>query len=115
MNINCHTQGLQLLHSLLPNWFNVNAAETPVRCDLDQIWPPEAVWNHFVDVLVEVQCILAVRRVAASLVVEGEVEEGLIKVETVVEMTVALLRLAVLLVLIHLPITVVVCPLLLVG
>ena len=113
--MNLHTQSLQLLHCFLPNWLNVDAAETPVIRDLDQIWPPEALWYHFADILVVVQRILAVRRVAASLTVEGEVEEGLIKVETIVEMTVAVLWLAVLLVLIDQPIAIVARPPLLAG
>ena len=65
----------------------MDAAEAPVGGDLDQVRPLEAAGDHVVHVLVEVQRILAVREVPAVLV-EGEVEEGLVKVKVAVAMAV---------------------------
>lgn len=62
----------------------MDAAEAPVRRDLDQVRPLEAVWHDVVDVLVEVQDVLVVGKVLLAVAVEREVEEGLLKVEAVV-------------------------------
>lgn len=64
----------------------MDAAEAPVGGDFDQVGPPEAAGHHFVDVLVEVQRVLAVSEVAAVL--EGEVEEGLVKVKVAVALAI---------------------------
>lgn len=62
----------------------MDAAEAPVRCDLYQVRPLEAVRHYVVDVLVEVQDVLVVGKVLLAVAVEREVEEGLLKVEAVV-------------------------------
>lgn len=66
----------------------MDAAETPVRGDLYQVRPLVAVRHHVVDVLVKVQCVLAVSKVSVVLAVERKVKEGLIKVKAVVAMSV---------------------------
>ncbi len=65
----------------------MDAAETPVWGDLDQVRPLEAVRHNFIDILVEVQRVLAVSKVPATLVVEGKVEERLVKVEVVMKVS----------------------------
>lgn len=67
----------------------MDAAEAPVRGDLDQVWPLVAIGHHVVHILVEVQYVLAVSKVPVVLAVEGEVEERLIKVKAVLAVTVA--------------------------
>lgn len=67
----------------------MDAAEAPVRGDLDQVRPLVAVGHHIVDVLVKVQYVLAVGKVPVVLAVEGEIEEGLVEVKAVVAMTIA--------------------------
>lgn len=62
----------------------MDAAEAPVRRDLYQVRPLEAVRHHVVDVLVEVQDVLVVGKVLLAVAVEREVEERLLKVEAVV-------------------------------
>ncbi len=65
----------------------MDAAEAPVWGDLDQVRPLEAVRHNFIDILVEVQRVLAVSKVPATLIVEGKVEERLIKVEVVMKVS----------------------------
>lgn len=91
----------------------MDAAEAPVRGDLYQVWSFVAVGHHVVDVLVEVQYVLAVSEVSVVLAVEGKVEEGLIKVKVVLAVTVA--TAAVWLSVISLPITVIITTFVLVG
>lgn len=91
----------------------MDAAEAPVRGDLYQVWSFVAVGHHVVDVLVEVQYVLAVCKVPVVLAVEGKVEEGLIKVKAVVAMTVA--TTAVWLSVISLPITVIIATFVFIG
>lgn len=67
----------------------MDAAEAPVGGDLYQVRPPVAVRHHLADVLVEVQRVLAVGEVPVVLGVEWEVEEGLVKVEVVLAMSVS--------------------------
>lgn len=81
------TQSLHLLHHLLPDGLDVDAAEAPVGGDLDQVGPPEAAGHHLVDVLVKVQRVLAVGEVAAVLA-EGEAEEGPVEVKVAVVLAV---------------------------
>lgn len=61
----------------------MDAAEAPVRCDLYQVRPLEAVRHYVVDILVEVQDVLVVCKVLLAVAIEWEVEEGLLKVEAV--------------------------------
>lgn len=91
----------------------MDAAEAPVRGDLYQIRPLVAFWHHVVHILVKVQRVLAVSKVPVVLAVEGKVEEGLIKVEAVVAMSIAVT--AVWLGVIGLPVTVVIGALVLTG
>lgn len=65
----------------------MDAAEAPVRGDLDQVWSLVAVGHHVVDILVKVQYVLAVSKVPVVLAVEGKVEEGLVEVKAVMAMT----------------------------
>ncbi|XP_013920084.1 PREDICTED: caspase-9 [Thamnophis sirtalis] len=115
------TQRLQLLHHLLPDRLDVDAAEAPVGGDLDEVRLPEALGDDLVDVVGEVEQVLLVEGVLVALRVEGEVEEGLVKVEALVEgMCMAVRRLLLLLVrealvLAHVAVTVKIQPLLLVG
>lgn len=67
----------------------MDAAEAPVRGDLYQVRSLVAVWHHVVDILVEVQYVLAVSKVPVVLAVERKVEEGLVEVEAVMAMTIA--------------------------
>lgn len=67
----------------------MDAAEAPVRGDLYQVWSLVAVRHHVIDILVEVQYVLAVSKIPVVLVVEGKVEEGLVEVKAVMAMTVA--------------------------
>ena len=85
----------------------MDAAEAPVRGDLYQVRPLVAVRHHVVDVLVKVQRVLAVSKLSVVLAVEGEVEEGLVKVKVVVAMAVA--TAAIWLGVIGLPVTVIIC------
>lgn len=91
----------------------MDAAEAPVRGDLYQVRPPVAVRNHVVDILVKVQDVLAVSKVPLVLVVEGEVEEGLLKVKAVVVIAVATasVRMSV----ISLPVTIKIATLVFIG
>ena len=91
----------------------MDAAEAPVRGDLYQVRSLVAVRHHVVDILVKVQCVLAVSKVPVVLAVERKVEEGLIKVKAVVAVTVA--TTAVWLGVISLPIMVVIGTLVFVG
>lgn len=68
----------------------MDAAETPVRGDLYQVRPLVAVRHHVVDILVKVQCVLAVSKVSVVLVVEGKVKERLIKVKVLAMSVVAI-------------------------
>lgn len=67
----------------------MDAAETPVRGDLYQVRSLVAVRHHVVDILVKVQCVLAVSKVPVVLAIERKIEEGLVKVKAVVALTVA--------------------------
>lgn len=63
----------------------MDAAKAPVGGNLDQVRPLEAVRHNFIDILVEMQRVLAVSKVPATLIVEGKVEERLVKVEVVMK------------------------------
>lgn len=91
----------------------MDAAEAPVRGDLDQVGSPVAVGHHIVHILVEVQDVFAVSKIPLVLAAVREVEEGLLKVKSVMAVTVvaATICLSVL----RLPITVVVVSLVFVG
>lgn len=91
----------------------MDAAEAPVRGDLYQVRPPVAFRHHVVDILVKVQDVLAVGKVPLVLVVEGEVEEGLLKVKAVVVIAVATasVRMSV----VSLPVTVEIATLVFIG
>lgn len=91
----------------------MDAAEAPVRSDLYQVRPPVAVWHHVVDVLVKVQDVLAVGKVPLVLVVEGKVEEGLLKVKAV--MVVAVATASVRMSVVSLPVTVEIATLVFIG
>ena len=110
---NFPTQGFQLQHNLFPDRFNVDTAETPVGCDFDQVRSLIAVRHHVIHILVEVQSVLAVGKLPVALIVEWEVEEGLVEVEVVVAVTIVTMtiRLGV----ISLAIPVIVGSLLLIG
>lgn len=95
----CLTQSLQLLNGVLPHGFNVDAGEAPLRGDLDEVGPLEAVWHNLVVVLGEVEQVFVVSEVTAGA---RKVEEGVIEVEAVVETMETVSRLTVVLVLIHL-------------
>lgn len=84
----------------------MDAAEAPVRGYLYQVRSLVAVRHHVVDILVEVQCVLAVSKVPVVLAVEGKVEEGLIEVEAVPAMCIA--TVAVRLGIVSLPIAVII-------
>lgn len=103
------TKALHLLHHLLPNRFNVDAAEAPVRGDLYQVRPPVAVGHHIVHILVKVQDVFAVSKVPLVLAAVREVEEGLLKVKGVMAVTVV--TAAIWLSVLCLPITVVIASL----
>lgn len=83
----------------------MDAAEAPVRGDLDQVGPPVAVRHQLVDILVEVQREPAVAKISVGLAVEREVEEGFIEVEAVLALAVA--TAAVWLTVVRLPVAVV--------
>lgn len=108
-----HTQRFQLLHALLPHRLNVDAAEAPIRCYLDQVGALKAVRHNVVNVLIKVKHVFAVSKVSAILGVEGEMEEGLVKIEMVMKGVVAMVPVC--LSVIRLSITVIVRPLLLTG
>lgn len=91
----------------------MDAAEAPVGGDLYQVWPLVAVGHHIIDILVKVQYVLAVSKVPVVLAVEGKIEEGLVKVEAVMAMTVA--TTAVWLSVISLPITVIIATFVFIG
>lgn len=91
----------------------MNAAEAPIRGDLDQVWPLVAVRHHVTDVLIEVQNVPAVSKVPVVLAIEGKIEEGLVKIKAVMARTIATaaIRLGV----ISLSITIVICPFFFIG
>lgn len=91
----------------------MDTAEAPVGGDFDQVRSFEAVRHHVIHILVEVQSVLAVGKLPVALIVEWEVEEGLVEVEVVVAVTVVTMtiRLGV----ISLAIPVIVGSLLLIG
>lgn len=91
----------------------MDAAEAPVRGDLYQVRPPVAVRHHVVDVLVEVQDVLAVGKVALAAAVEREVEEGVLEVEAVV--VIAVVAASVRVGVVRLAVTVEIAALVLVG
>lgn len=91
----------------------MDAAEAPVRGDLYQVWSLVAVRHHVVDILIKVQCVLAVSKVPVVLAVERKVEKGLVKVKVVVAVTVA--STAIWLGVISLPITVIIETLVFIG
>lgn len=90
----------------------MDAAEAPIRGDLDQVWPFEAVRHHIVDILIEVQCILAIGKVPTAFV-KREVEEILVKVKVVGAVSVVTMTIG--LSVVSLTIAVIVCPLFLIG
>lgn len=67
----------------------MDAAEAPVRGNLYKVRPLVAVRHHLVDILVKVQRVLAVSKVSVVFAVERKVEEGLVKVKTVVALAIA--------------------------
>lgn len=91
----------------------MDAAEAPVRGNLDQVRSSVAVGHHLVYILVEVQDVLAVSKVPLVPAAVGKVEEGLIKVKCV--MAVAVVTAAIWLSVVCLPITVIIASLLFVG
>lgn len=91
----------------------MDAAEAPVRGDLDQVWSPVAVGHHIVHILVEVQDVFAVSKVPLVLAAIREVEEGVLKVKGV--MAVAVVAAAIRLGVLCLPITIIVVSLVFVG
>lgn len=91
----------------------MDAAEAPVRGDLDQVWSLMAVRHHVFNILVEVQRVLAVSKVSVVLAIEGKVEEGLIKVKAV--MAVSIMPAAVWLCVISLSIPVIIGTFVLIG
>ena len=62
----------------------MDAAEAPVRGDFNEVRFLETIRHDFVDVVGKVEQILLVGGVA-PLRIKGEVEEGLVKIEAVVE------------------------------
>jgi len=93
----------------------VDAAETPVRGDFNEVRFLEAVWHDFVDVVGKVEQILLVGGVA-PLRMEGEVEEGLVKIEAFMEVVeLAMLVLRVALAFPGISVAIKICPLFLVG
>lgn len=78
----------------------MDAGETPLRGDLYQVGPPEAVGQHLAHVLLVVEQVLAVGEISGGL---SEMEEGLVEVKAVMEVPEALRRLAMGLILIRLP------------
>lgn len=94
----------------------MDTAKAPVGRDFNEVGLPEAVGKHFVHVVGKVQQVLLVDGVP-PLRIEGEVEEGLIKIEVLMEVAEAVLALLLLvtLVLTSVSILVVVGPLFLIG
>jgi len=110
-----HSQRLQFLNDVLPHGLDVDAAETPVRGDFNEVSFLEAVWHDFFDIVGKVEQILPVGGVL-PLRMEGEVEEGLVKTEAFVEVVeLAMLVLRVALAFPSISVVIKVCPLFLVG
>lgn len=91
----------------------MDAAEAPVRGDLYQVGSLVALRHHVTDILVKVQCVLAVSKISVVLAVEGKVEERLVKVKAVVAMTIA--TVAIWLGVVSLPVTVIIGPFVFIG
>lgn len=91
------TQWLQVLNRFLPNGLNMNAAETPLWGNLNQVGPFKAIRHHYVHKLLILKQVLAVCEISSRL---GEPKERLIEVKTVMEVAETVRCLVVLLVLV---------------
>lgn len=80
----------------------MDAAEAPIRGDLNEVGFLEAVGNHFVHIMRELQQILFINGVL-PLGVKGEVKKGFIEIEIFMEVAEAELSLLLLLVALVLP------------
>lgn len=109
------TQRLQFLSNLFPHWLDVDAAETPVRGYFNEVRFLETIRHDFIDVVGKMEQILLIGGVA-PLGIEGEMEEGLVEIETFVEVVeLAMLVLRVALAFPDISVAIKVCPFFLVG
>lgn len=100
------TQWLQLLNGFLPDGLDMDAAETPLWGNLNQVGPFKAIGLHFFHILLILKQVLAVCEIPSGL---RETKEWLIEVKAVMEVSETVRSLVVVLILIGLTELIVVC------